>query len=109
MRLLKVSMPYPLDEEIVRDFAAGLREIVVVEDKRAFVETFLKASLCSVDSAPVVVGKVDEAGRRLVAATGEVDADALATLLSRRLEALRPGTVAPARRDVVRPRRCRSR
>ena len=103
VRLLKVSMPYPLDEELVRDFAAGLAEIVVVEDKRAFVETFLRASLCGVEHAPAVVGKYDEDGRALVAATGEVDADALATLLATRLEGRRPGVVPRARagREVL--------
>ena len=38
VRLLQLRMPYPLEGQIVRQFAAGLEEILVIEDKRPFVE-----------------------------------------------------------------------
>ena len=41
IRLLKISMVYPLDKELVRDFARGLRSIVVVEEKRDLLQTGL--------------------------------------------------------------------
>jgi integrase len=37
-----MRMPYPLDGRIVRDFAAALRQILVLEDKRPFIELFVK-------------------------------------------------------------------
>jgi indolepyruvate ferredoxin oxidoreductase len=85
VRLLKVSMPFPLDEGLIQEFAAGLEEILVVEDKRAFLETLIKGALYRVEGAPVIVGKVDEEGRVLVPATGEVDPDALVGVIASRL------------------------
>jgi len=96
VRLLKVSMPYPLDEQLVREFATDLDEIVVVEDKRPFLETLLKNALYRMVDPPLIVGKQDEAGEHLIPATGEVDADALALVLASRL--LRYREIAAVRR-----------
>jgi len=85
VRLLKIAMPYPLGEDIVREFATGLREIVVVEDKRGFLEMLVKDALYGLPGAPIVVGKRDGQGRELIASTGEVDADAVAEVLAERL------------------------
>jgi indolepyruvate ferredoxin oxidoreductase len=85
VRLFKVAMPYPLNASTVRGFADGLREIVVVEDKRGFLEMLVKEALYGMTGAPAVVGKHDEVGRELIAQTGEVDPDALAPVLATRL------------------------
>ena len=85
VRLLKVSMPYPLDEHLVREFASGLDEILVVEDKRPFLETLFKSALYGVTGAPRIVGKQDESGRVLIPVTGQVDTDALADVLADRI------------------------
>ena len=85
VRLLKIAVPYPLGAGTVRRFATGLREIVVVEDKRGFLELLVKEALYGTTGAPAVVGKLDELGRELVASTGEVDPDALAEVLAVRL------------------------
>ncbi len=105
VRLLKVAVPYPLDTGTVRRFAAGLREVVVVEDKRSFLEMLVKDALYGVTGAPAVVGKLDEQGRELISSTGEVDPDALAGVLAARL--LRQRELAHVRRaaeDVARSR-----
>ena len=85
IRLLKVSMPYPFDAELARRFADGLEEIVVAEDKRAFLELFVKDALYGVANAPRVVGKTDEAGASLFASHGALDADTIARGLASRL------------------------
>ena len=103
VRLLKVSMPYPMDEAVVRDFARGLEEVLVVEDKRPFLETMVKAALAGEPAAPRVVGKRDEAGRPLVPAIGEVDVDALAEVIAARLVAGRNDALAAAYRAAQRP------
>ncbi|HET8990498.1 MAG TPA: indolepyruvate ferredoxin oxidoreductase family protein [Acidimicrobiales bacterium] len=103
VRLLKVSMPYPMDETVVRDFARGLDEILVVEDKRPFLETMVKAALAGDPAAPRVVGKRDEAGRPLVPATGEVEVDALAEVIAARLVAGHDDARAAAFRAARRP------
>ena len=85
VRLLKISMPYPLDEDLLRAFATGLDEIMVVEDKRPFLETIVKSALCGEAGAPRVIGKYDQAGAALVPFTGEIVASALAPLLADRI------------------------
>lgn len=95
VRLFKVAMPYPLDDEVVRDFAGGLREVLVVEDKRPFLETFMKNALFGVPGAPRVLGKLDENGDALVPVIGEVDVDAITRVVARRLaEVCRDETAA---------------
>ena len=34
LRVLKLGMSWPLDREVVRDFAEGLEEVLIVEEKR---------------------------------------------------------------------------
>ena len=85
IRLLKLGMISPLEPEILRKFAAGLDEILVIEEKRAFIETFCKAALYGSRGAPLIVGKQDETGARLIRADNELDADAITRVLARRL------------------------
>ncbi len=86
VRLLKLGMLFPMEPGIVHEFAHGLEEILVVEEKRAFVELFLRDVLYNEAARPRVVGKRDEAGRVLVPADGELDADVLARIVAGRLE-----------------------
>jgi indolepyruvate ferredoxin oxidoreductase len=64
LRLYKVGMPWPLEADGVRRFAAGLEEILVVEEKRQIIEYQLKEMLYDWrrDERPRVVGKFDESG-----------------------------------------------
>ena len=103
VRLLKVSMPYPLDERLVREFAGGLDEILVVEDKRPFLETLLKSALYGATNAPRIVGKHDEDGRVLISVTGQVDADTLACVLADRVLLHREVTTVRNWRSRTRP------
>jgi indolepyruvate ferredoxin oxidoreductase len=45
LRLYKVGMVWPLEAEGVRHFAEGLEEILVIEEKRQFLEYQLKEEL----------------------------------------------------------------
>ena len=64
LRVHKVSMPWPLEPEGIRDFARGLDEILVVEEKRQIVEYQLKEQLYNWQEnvRPPVIGKFDEKG-----------------------------------------------
>ncbi|QAU33304.1 indolepyruvate ferredoxin oxidoreductase family protein [Janthinobacterium sp. 17J80-10] len=64
IRLYKVGMTWPLEAEGVRDFAQGLEEILVVEEKRQLLEYQLKEELYNWrdDVRPRVVGKFDDSG-----------------------------------------------
>ncbi len=64
LRVYKIAMTWPLEPEGVRQFAEGLEEILVVEEKRQIVEYQLKEQLYNWrdDVRPRVVGKFDEKG-----------------------------------------------
>jgi len=63
IRLHKVNVVWPLEATITRDFAAGLQEILVIEEKRQMIEYQLKEELYGwrADVRPNVLGKFDEA------------------------------------------------
>jgi indolepyruvate ferredoxin oxidoreductase len=86
IRLLKLGVIYPLEPAVVTEFAAGLDEIIVVEDKRAFLEDAVKSVLYGQANAPAVYGKRSRDGVPLFAASGELDADSVADGLARHLE-----------------------
>ncbi|MDQ9169058.1 indolepyruvate ferredoxin oxidoreductase family protein [Oxalobacteraceae bacterium R-40] len=64
IRLYKVGMTWPLEAQGVREFAQGLEEIIVVEEKRQILEYQLKEELYNWrdDVRPRVVGKFDDTG-----------------------------------------------
>lgn len=108
IRLLRLGAIWPLVPEQVLDFAAGLAEVVVVEEKRGFLEPAVKEVLYGVPDAPVVVGKRDPSGRVLFGEAGELDPDVVAAGLAARLEA-HPGCGATDVVSAWRQRRRRER
>ncbi|WP_432993705.1 indolepyruvate ferredoxin oxidoreductase family protein [Dactylosporangium sp. CA-233914] len=90
VRLLRLGMIHPLVPDEITEFAAGLDEIIVVEEKRPFVESAVKQILYGRADAPRVTGKTAPDGVAVFAADGELDADGVAAGLARRLGAL-PG------------------
>ena len=62
IRLHKVGVVWPLEAFTTREFATGLREILVVEEKRQVIEYQLKEELYNwrPDVRPNVLGKFDE-------------------------------------------------
>ncbi len=63
IRLHKVTVVWPLEAQATREFATGLQEILVVEEKRQVIEYQLKEELYNwrTDVRPVVLGKFNEA------------------------------------------------
>ncbi|MFC4126384.1 indolepyruvate ferredoxin oxidoreductase family protein [Nocardia rhizosphaerae] len=72
IRLLRIGMPYPVGPAKVAEFARGLEQLIVVEDKTAFVETQIREILYGTANAPRILGKHDERGGRLMPADGEL-------------------------------------
>jgi indolepyruvate ferredoxin oxidoreductase len=87
LRLYKVAMPWPLEPEGVRGFAEGLGEVLVVEEKRAVIETQLKEQLYNwpADRRPRIIGKFDEAGEWILPSNGELTPNQIARVIARRL------------------------
>lgn len=65
IRLHKVGVVWPLEAQLTREFATGLQEILVVEEKRQVIEYQLKEELYNwrADVRPNIVGKFGDAGQ----------------------------------------------
>ncbi|MBI4988621.1 MAG: indolepyruvate ferredoxin oxidoreductase family protein [Rhodocyclales bacterium] len=94
IRLYKVGMVWPLESEGVRQFAEGLEEILVVEEKRQLIEYQLKEELYNwrEDVRPRVIGKFDEKGEWaqphgewLLPACGELTPAMIARVIAARI------------------------
>ena len=97
IRIFKPAVLWPMDPGSVRHFARGLDTIVVVEEKRAFVEMFVRDALYGVADAPRVLGKRDAAGALWFPGHGELDVDLIAKAIRPYLvERLGDDTLAPA-------------
>ncbi len=72
VRIYKVGLSFPLETTRMRAFCAGLREVLVIEEKAPVVETQLRALLYNDAQRPCIVGKQDADGAPLVAADGEL-------------------------------------
>jgi indolepyruvate ferredoxin oxidoreductase len=95
IRLYKVALTWPLEGAGVERFSEGLKEILVVEEKRGFIEHQLVHLLFNADASrrPRVVGKADESGAPLLPSTGELTPTMVARAIMMRLNRL--GEVNP--------------
>ncbi|MDI9941064.1 indolepyruvate ferredoxin oxidoreductase family protein [Rhodococcus sp. IEGM 1351] len=78
IRLLELRAPWPLHPEQIREFADGLDRVLVVEEKRAFVEPEISRALYPMANRPQLLGKNDLDGLPLVPEYGVLDAAQLA-------------------------------
>ncbi|MBT6275809.1 MAG: indolepyruvate ferredoxin oxidoreductase family protein [Chromatiales bacterium] len=86
LRVYKVGLTWPIEPQGMKAFADGLDEIMVVEEKRGFIEEQLTKLFYNVEGAPrSIVGKTDEQGQALIPATGELNPGIVARALTRRL------------------------
>lgn len=100
IRLMRTGLLHPLDRQGVRRFAQDLETVVVLEEKRPFLEAAVRDCLYDLARRPVVLGKRDADGRWLVPSDGELTADRIEAVLRRVLEGrldLPPGGAGPGR------------
>lgn len=95
--MLTLGMIYPLDEELVREFADGLDEVIVVEEKRGFMEDAVKVALQPLGQPIRVSGKSTPEGEPLFPVEGAMDADVVTLLLASRLGLFVPGVESAPR------------
>ena len=76
-----------METQGLRRFAEGLEEILVVEEKRSFLETQIKEELYTLPDTerPRVVGKTDETGAPLLSPSGELTPSRIARAIAKRL------------------------
>ena len=93
LRLLKIGVTWPLEPQCIVEFARGLDEILVVEEKRQVIEYQIKEHLYNEPNRPRVVGKYDEAGEWvkvprsgiLLSPNGELTPASIANVIADRL------------------------
>ncbi|MBN9086866.1 MAG: indolepyruvate ferredoxin oxidoreductase family protein [Reyranella sp.] len=87
IRLYKVGVTWPIEPEGARRFAEGLKEVIVIEEKRSNLEDQLVRVLYNApaDRRPLVIGKTDEDGRTLFQSEGELSPTGVALVIANRL------------------------
>ena len=85
LRLYKVAMTWPLEPEGALRFAQGLNKVIVVEEKRALIESQLKEICYGKAGMPQVVGKRDEQGGQLFQSNAALDPNHIAIAIGRRI------------------------
>jgi indolepyruvate ferredoxin oxidoreductase len=87
LRLYKIGMPWPLEPQGVREFAVGLEEILIVEERREIVENQVKQELFNWrdDVRPRIIGKMDDHDKRFLPFAEELSVASLASSLTERL------------------------
>jgi indolepyruvate ferredoxin oxidoreductase len=90
IRLYKVGLTWPLEAAGARRFADGLKDVLVVEEKRGFIEDQLVRLLYNMEAArrPAIVGKTDEQGAPLLPSPGELTPTMVAHAIVQRLRRL---------------------
>ncbi|NIS88577.1 MAG: indolepyruvate ferredoxin oxidoreductase family protein [Woeseiaceae bacterium] len=87
IRILKVAMPWPVDRETYAEFAEGLDDILVIEDKREQIENALR-DVCYAwpeSRRPRIVGRRDESGQKLVDDVGDLSPDKIVRVIAQRI------------------------
>ncbi|WP_169569818.1 indolepyruvate ferredoxin oxidoreductase family protein [Sneathiella limimaris] len=87
LSVYKVGMPWPLDPEGVRNFAEGLEEVLVIEEKRALVENQMKEQLYNWQTSvrPRIIGKFDDEKKSVFPSSGELTPAMVARVIAARI------------------------
>ncbi|MGV1047917.1 MAG: indolepyruvate ferredoxin oxidoreductase family protein [Solirubrobacterales bacterium] len=100
LRLVQISMPWPLDAESVRELCGGVETVLVVEDKLPFLESQIKEALYGETAAPRVLGKHDAEGAPLLSPRSSLSVEEISRALASTVGAAR--LPEPARRHLER-------
>jgi indolepyruvate ferredoxin oxidoreductase len=109
IRLVKLGLIHPLDRSFLAEALGGVEQVIVVEEKRGFLEQGIRDALYHLPERPRVLGKLDERGAPLFPDYGGMDADLVARLLGPRLLALPTGRAAQVERRLEEIRSARER
>ncbi len=87
LSVYKVGMPWPLDPQGIRNFAEGLEEVVVIEEKRALIENQMKEQLYNWDTTvrPRIIGKFDDESNVILPSSGELTPASVARVIAARI------------------------
>lgn len=104
IRLLKIGVVWPLDNEIIEQFASGLETIIVVEEKRPLLEEQIRSILYGKPHAPAIIGKYYESrayqknkGEIAIPNDGETNTEMVSRVVARVLRQAYPDLSIPIR------------
>ena len=86
LSVYKVACPWPLEPEGLIEFAVGLDEILVIEEKRSLIEDQIARILYGMEVHPMLIGKEDEEGEMLLPSDGELTPALVARAIASRLK-----------------------
>ena len=99
LTVYKVGMVWPLEPQRLKEWAQGLDQIIVVEEKRAILETQVKEILFDMPGHASVVGWKDEDGQVLFSVKKGLDPVTIALGIGRQAE--RHGCVTDSMRHAM--------
>lgn len=97
IRVHKVGLVWPLEEQAIVEFAEGLDEILVVEEKRSLLESQAKEILFDAGITCKITGKNDAEGHAQLPAYGELTPAQIARVIVAHVPALQDDKVVNAR------------
>ena len=95
IRILQMQAPLSFHPATIHDFAHGLEEILVVEEKNPTLEWLIKDALYGKANQPRITGKNHPDGRSLMPSYGILDADTILPGLRERLAIRIENRLAP--------------
>ncbi|MGE4326918.1 MAG: indolepyruvate ferredoxin oxidoreductase family protein, partial [Pseudodonghicola sp.] len=105
LSLYKVAMPWPLEPRGIAEFAKGLDQLIVVEEKRGLMEDQIRSQLFGLEGAPgSIIGKQDETGATLFQAELALNPMQIAEAVGLRLAAATGDAEVAAHTASVRDR-----
>ncbi len=105
LAVYKVGMVWPLEPAGLREFALGLQQVIVIEEKRSLLESQVKELLYGAAGAPPVIGKKDERGQKLFAVEMALDAAQIGQVVGSRLSQMNEDAALAARVEELRKRK----
>lgn len=87
LRLFKVRMPWPLEPHGIRHFSEGLKEVLIVEERREIIENQIKQQLFNwrLDVRPRIIGKFDDEDRPFLPLSSGLTVGKVAHAIAHRL------------------------
>ena len=85
LALYKIGMSWPVEPDGIAEFARGLEEVVVIEEKRGFIEDQVARILYNEPSRPNLVGKSLRRDKDALPSIGEITPGLVGTLICERL------------------------
>ncbi len=102
IRVLKLRSLHPFDATAIRRAARGVGTVLVVEEKRAYIETLVRDALYAGAERPAVIGKRDSDGTVLIGEGGTLGVEAIVEPLRRvLLNNISSERLAPLRKKIA--------